>query len=229
VIREDGWSRHWIWEHSASVRELYAKRCRKAVEEMTAHAQAAELLAPRVARGDVLLDAGCGSGYFWHSLVARGIDVEYWGIDAAPSLIEIGREILPAYGLPPERLRTLRLEDLDGDVDHVVCINVLSNIDNYQRPLERLLKIARKSVILRESLKRGAEYHYVVDRFLDPGIELNVHVNHYDLGEVCEFVRTRGFDVTTVVDRRTRGESELVIGHPHYWTFLVADRRAAQR
>jgi SAM-dependent methyltransferase len=229
VIREDGWSRHWIWEHSASVRELYAKRCRKAVEEMTAHAQAAELLAPRVARGDVLLDAGCGSGYFWHSLVARGIDVEYWGIDAAPSLIEIGKEILPAYGLPPERLRALRLEDLDGDADHVVCINVLSNIDNYHRPLERLLKIARKSVILRESLKRGAEYHYVADRFLDPGVELNVHVNHYDLEEVCDFVRTRGFDVTTVVDRRTSGEPELVIGHPHYWTFLVADRRAAQR
>jgi len=229
VIRDDGWSRYWIWEHSASVRELYAKRCHRAVEEMTAHAQAAELLVPRVARGDVLLDVGCGSGYFWHSLVARGIDVEYWGIDAAPSLIAIGREILPTYGLPAERLRVVRIEDLDGEVDHVVCVNVLSNIDNYHRPLERLLKLSRKSVVLRESLKHGAEYHYVADRFLDPGVDLNVHVNHYDLDEVCEFVRMHGFDVTTIVDQRTGGAPELVIDHPHYWTFLVADRRAAQR
>ena len=225
MIRNDGWNRNCIWEHSTSVRELYAKRCRKAVEEMTAHAQAAELLAPRVAPGDVLLDVGCGSGYFWHSLVARGIEVEYWGIDAAPSLIAVGKDLLPAHGLPAEFLRALRIEDVDGDVDHVVCINVLSNIDNYHRPLERMLKVARKSVILRESLKAGAEYHYVADRFLDPGVELNVHVNHYDIDEVCEFVRARGFDVETIVDRRTGGEAELVIGHRHYWTFLVADRR----
>ena len=35
---------------------------------MTCHAQAAELLAPHVAPGDTLLDASCGSGYFFHSL-----------------------------------------------------------------------------------------------------------------------------------------------------------------
>jgi len=27
-----------------------------------------------------------------------------------------------------------------------------------------------------------------------------------------------------VTDRRTGGQPELVIGHLHYWTFLVADR-----
>jgi hypothetical protein len=28
-----------------------------------------------------------------------------------------------------------------------------------------------------------------------------------------------------VVDRRTGGKPEMVIGHPHHWTFLVATRR----
>ena len=227
MIRESGWHTYSIWDHSATVRELYTRRCRREVEEMTAHAQAAELLALRVQRGDTLLDAGCGSGYFFHALAARRIPAEYWGVDASTTLIEIGRESLPRFGLPAERLLHLRLEDLDGEVDHVVCLNVLSNIDNYHRPLERLLRMARKSVILRESLKHGAEYQYVRDTYLDPGMDLKVHVNHYDLDEVMGFIRSYGFDVAPVTDRRTGGQPELVIGYPHYWTFLVADRLKA--
>jgi SAM-dependent methyltransferase len=225
VISDDGFDRWSIWEHTSTVRELYRRRCRREAEEMTAHAQAAELLAPLVSPGDVLLDAGCGSGYFFHALSDREIPVEYHGIDASPSLIEIGREELPAHGLPADRLRVLRLDDLDGEVDHVTCINVLTNLDNYHRPLERLLACARKSVILRESLKEGSEYRYVRDEYLDEGVDLRVHVNAYDRDEVAEFVRSRGFDVRLVEDRYTGGEPDIVIDHPHYWTFLVAERR----
>ncbi len=225
-ISLNGWDRHSIWKHAASVRDLYARRCRRDAEEMTAHAQAADLLAPRVAAGDSVLDAGCGSGYFYHALKQRRLPVEYYGVDACATLLDIGRDILPRFGLTADRLIEGRLEDLDGAVDHVVCLNVLSNIDNYHRPLERFLTMARKSVILRESLKHGAEYHYVRDEFLDPGVELNVHVNHYDVDEVAAFAKARGFAAEIVVDRRTGGQPEAVIGHPHYWTFMVADRIA---
>jgi ubiquinone/menaquinone biosynthesis C-methylase UbiE len=224
MIRRDGWVRYCIWEHSQTVRDLYRRRCRREAEEMTAHAQAAELLKSRVSPGDTLLDAGCGSGYFYHALAAHGVPAQYWGIDAAPSLIDIGRAELPAFGLPAERLQAVRLEDLDGEFDHVVCINVLSNIDNYHRPLERLLRIARKSVILRESLKDGASYSYVRDNYLDPGVALNVHVNHYDRAEFEAFIRGYGFDVRLIEDRRSGGQPELVIDHPHYWTFVLAER-----
>lgn len=194
---------------------------------MTAHAQAAEILAGRIGAGDSVLDIGCGSGYFYHSLARRNLPVEYWGLDACDALIDIGREVLPSFGLPAERLINARIEDLSGEVDHVVCLNVLSNLDNFHRPLERFLKMARKSVILRESFKQGAEYHYVRDIFLDPGVDLKVHVNHYDIDEVTRFVASHGFNSEIVVDRRSGGQPELVIGHPHYWTFLVADRAAS--
>ena len=224
MIRDDGWLPHCIWEHSTSVRELYRRRCRKEEEEMTAHAQAAELLAPMVKVGDVLLDAGCGSGYFFHSLASRNMELTYFGIDAAPSLIEIGREEMPAFGLEAGRLKIVRIEDLDGSVDHVVCLNVLSNIDNYHRPLERLLAMAKKSLILRESLKKGAEYSWVKDSYLDPGVDLGVHINHYDFDDVSSFISARGFRARQVVDRRSGGKPEMVIDYPHYWTFIVAER-----
>jgi SAM-dependent methyltransferase len=229
TIAADGWHRHNIWEQSQTVRELYRARCRDEAEEMTCAAQAAELLASMVRPGESLLDVGCGSGYFWHSLRKRGIEVEYWGVDASDALLEIGREELPVHGLPAERLRTIRLEDLDGSVDHVVCMNVLSNIDNYHRPLERLLGMARRSLILRESLGQGSSYTYVRDEFLDPGVDLRVHVNRYDQREVMAFVESYGFSVRHEVDRRTNGKPELVIGHPHHWTFLVARRVERER
>jgi ubiquinone/menaquinone biosynthesis C-methylase UbiE len=224
MISDQGWHAYNIWEHSQAVRDLYARRCRLEAEEMTCAAQAAELLARHVAVGDVLLDVGCGSGYFFHSLKSRGIDVAYHGIDASPALIAIGRAHMPAHGLPSDRLMAMRIEDLTGEVDHTVCMNVLSNLDNYQRPLERLLKVTRKTLVLRESLKHGASYAYVKDEFLDPGYDLKVYVNAYDLDETCDFIRSYGFTPTVVVDRRSKGEPELVIGYPHYWTFVVAER-----
>jgi cyclopropane fatty-acyl-phospholipid synthase-like methyltransferase len=228
MIRDGGWRNYCIWEHSATVRELYARRCRLEEQEMTCAAQAAELLAPHVRPGDTVLDVGCGSGYFYHSLRRRGIPAVYFGIDAAPSLIAIGHAHLPAHGLSPDHLRVLRLEDLDGEADHVVCLNVLSNLDNYHRPLERILQCTRKTVVLRESCKQGASYAYVRDDYLDPGCDLKVHVNTYDLEEFQRFIEGYGFRVRRVPDRRTGDGPEMVIGHPHYWKFFAAERVACQ-
>ena len=223
-VEDDGWTAYNIWQHSAAVTDLYRSRARNHAEEMTCAAQAAELLGEFARPGESLIDVGCGSGYFYHSLRQRGLALNYYGIDATASFIEIGRRELATTGLPPDRLRTLRIEDFHGKADHVLCMNVLSNLDNFHRPLERILAAARKSLVLRESIKDGASYAYVRDRFLDPGVDLNVHVNAYDRAEVFDFIKQRGFSVREVTDRRSRGEPEMVIGYPHYWTFLVATR-----
>jgi SAM-dependent methyltransferase len=226
LIGKDGWAKFNIWEHSAQIRLLYAQRCRREVEEMTAHRQTVRLLFPHVRPGDILLDVGCGSGYLFHSLGGLPVPVEYYGIDASPALLEIGRSILPPYGLLPERLIELRIEDLRAEVDHVVCINVLSNLDNFHRPLERLLLAARRTVILRESISDFSRYSYVDDRYLDPDVHLKVHVNTYDRAEIAGFIRSYGYEVTFHVDEFTGGLPQEVIGHPHWWTFVEAVRGA---
>ena len=227
AIRRDGFAAFSTWAHSATVRSLYRSRCRCEVEEMTAHRQAIELLRPHVEPGDVLLDAGCGSGYFFHSIRVRNLPLEYFGIDACAPLLDIGRNELSAYGLAPDRLIDLRIEDLAGEVDHALCINVLTNMDNYQRPLERLLLTARKTVILRESISDVASYAYVRDDFLDAGVNLKVHVNTYDRAEIASFIESYGFDVAFHEDEYTGGRVQQVIGYPHWWTFVCAIRRAS--
>ena len=225
MINSNGYLKYHTWEHSSNVKELYARRCRREVEEQTCAAQAAELLAPHIAPGDSLLDVGCGSGYFYHSLKSRDIPADYYGIDSAPALIRIGQQIMPEFGLPAENLMVMRIEDLDGEVDHVLCMNVLSNMDNYHRPLERILKTARKTVVLRESCKKDAEYLYVRDDYLDDDVDLKVHINAYDIFELMAFIQSYGYRVQSVVDRRSGGKPEMVIDYPHYWTLFVAERQ----
>ena len=45
---------------------------------------------------ETVMDAGCGSGYFYHSLRKRSIPVEYFGIDATACFIDLGQQHLPA-------------------------------------------------------------------------------------------------------------------------------------
>lgn len=224
MINGLGYNKYCTWEHSKTIERLYTQRCNNEAEEMTCARQAAEILQTLVKPGDELLDAGCGSGFFYHSLKKRNIPAEYFGIDASQKLIDIGRCILPNWGLPAQRLQVMRIEDLDGDVDHVLCMNVLSHIDNYHRPLERLLHCAKKTLILRESLGDTASCQYIIDKYLDENITLKVHINTYSLSEVKKFIESYGFSVTEIVDLRTGGNVEYIIDYPHYWKFLVARR-----
>ncbi|MBM3968222.1 MAG: methyltransferase domain-containing protein, partial [Planctomycetes bacterium] len=185
--------------------------------------QAGELLAKNARAGESLLDAGCGSGYFFHSI--EKLRLEYAGIDASPCLIRIGHEEMPRFGCPASRLSCARIEDLQGKVDHVVCMNVLSNVDNFHRPLERLLSMTTRTLILRESMwDRPSEYSYVADKYLDKGMELYVHVNTYNQSEIAGLGERMGFGVTFLLDERTQGRPEMVIGYPHHWSFVVFEK-----
>lgn len=223
-VYDDGWAHYNIWSHSRTVRDLYTRRAKDVEAEMTCAAQAAEILSSIATPGDRVLDVGCGSGYFFHSLRRRDLPYSYYGIDATPEFIEIGRRELARFGCGAERLKAIRIEDFRGEFDHVVCMNTLSNLDNFHRPLERILEAARVSVVLRESIADSPCYSYVEDEFLDEGVSLKVHVNVYDREEITRFIRDYGFSVEEVIDRRTRGEPEMVIGYPHHWTFMVAKR-----
>ena len=51
-----------------------------------------------------------------------------------------------------------------------------------------------------------------------------MHVNHYDRAQFAAFIRGYGFEVTLIEDLRSGGQPELVIGHPHHWNFVLAER-----
>jgi predicted TPR repeat methyltransferase len=225
MIRTDGFEHYNSWGHSASLRELYRRRCQRREPEMTCAAQAADLLAPLAVNGQTILDVGCGSGYFFHSLKNRNIPLEYYGVDATASLIKIGQEELPSYGLPADRLQSAQIEDLTGTVDFVLCMNVLTYLGNFHAALARILDIAETNIILRESFSDIEDYAFVLDDQLDEGMELNVHINTYNRRSVRNFIQARGFDVIEIQDIHSGGQPEFFLSRAHHWRFLVATRK----
>ena len=217
-----------IWEHSQTVRELYATRA-NGQGEMDAAAQAAEILAPFIQKSNPkprLLDAGCGSGYLWHSFQKHKLNLEYHGLDYSPSLIEIGQQILPSYGLPESHLKCGTIEDLQGEsFDLVVLINTLSFCPDFRQPLDRLASTNPQIILIRDNFGPETIIRWELDGYLDAGYNhLKAYWNQWSIPEVSTFLADYGYNITPITDRRTAGLEEMVVGKSYFWSWLLATR-----
>jgi len=215
-----------IWEHSQKVRELYRRRAH-GLDEMDASAQAADLAAPFIQQRQStprLLDAGCGSGYLWHSFKKRGLAVDYFGLDYSPTLIEIGREALPRHGLPAERLICGAIEDIHGQAyDLVALLNTLTFCPDYREPLDRLISTGPEILIIRDNFGPTTIRRWEIDGYLDDGYNhLKAYWNQWGADEVTEFLAGYGYEVDPIADKRANGRVEMVVDKPYYWSWLVA-------
>ncbi len=213
------------WANDKRLLELYKKRCRQEVEEMTCAAQAAEILANKIKPGETLLDAGCGGGYYYWSFKKRKIPIEYYGLDYTPEMIKLAREeMCKQTDLTETRFLLEAIENLDVIFDNIICFNVLTNNPHYALPLERLLKCTKKRLLLRESLSEELKIVYTKDNYVDQNKDINVYLNTYPLEEVKDFIKNFGFNVTQIFDKRSKDDIETVVDVPHYWKILLAER-----
>lgn len=84
----------------------------------------------RDARVRRILDAGCGPASLLRHLAKDGLDV--YGFDLTPEMVQAGRKVLKARGVPPNRLWTgsvlSRAAYGQRRYDAVVCIGVMPHI-----------------------------------------------------------------------------------------------------
>ena len=213
--------------------ELFAHSCvlRSTGEapEQDSVLQVKELLDQRLSRGGSVLDVGCAAGHAWRSL--RDLGLDYFGIDQYTRAIEIGRLILGAQGLPIERLRDIRLEDLPpGErYDAVISLSTLLYFPMFHEPLALMARAAKKWLIVRSSFGDNTSIRYLPDILLEPGYEgLHAYFNIYSRTDVQRFLEDHGFNVTWHPDRRQtekfKGIPESVGGIDLPYEFLVAER-----
>lgn len=215
------------WARDRALLDLYRARCRREAIEMTCAAQAARILADRIEGPETLLDAGCGGGYYYWSFRDRGLPVEYYGLDYTPEMVDLARaELAPRAGINLDRFELGAIEDIDRPFDTIVCFNVLTNSPHYALPLERLLRSARRRVLLRESMADHLIVRYDPDLYLDEDARgMRVYHNTYPMDEVIGLMEDLGFAVRRIVDERTNDGTEVVSGVPLRWRILLAERR----
>ena len=124
------------------------------------------------------------------------------------------------YGLSSKKLINIRLEDVSQKFDHIVCINVLTYLDNIYKYLERMINLSNKSIIVRESFHTRDIYKYVPDNYLDKDKKINTYINTYSIKKISLFLKNFNCDFKFIKDEYTKGKAQKVIGHNHYWKFL---------
>jgi cyclopropane fatty-acyl-phospholipid synthase-like methyltransferase len=146
--------------------------------------------------------------------------LNYFGIDSSSKLIAIGKKYMVNYGLSSKKLVNMRLEDVSQKFDHIVCINVLTYLDNIYKYLERMINLSNKSIIIRESFHTRDIYKYVPDNYLDKDKKINTYINTYSIKKISLFLKNFNCDFKLIKDQYTKGKVQKVIGHNHYWKFL---------
>lgn len=217
-----------IWEHSQNVRQLYATRA-QGQGEMDASAQAVEILTPFITSATHpprLLDAGCGSGYLWHSFKKRNLNIQFHGLDYSPSLIELGQKILPQHGLSASRLQCGTIEDLQGqNFELITIINTMTFCPDFRQPLDRLAATNPQVILIRDNFGPQTIIRWEIDGYLDQNFNhLKAYWNQWNIQEVTQFLTNYGYHCTTIKDKRTQGQMETVVDKPYFWSWLLATK-----
>ena len=123
--------------------------------------QVLALLAQLVPSGGRVLDMGCGTGPVLAELRAAGWQCS--GLDAAPDMLAQARERLAAAGLPDDDLHQgdCRAAPFpDGSFDAVLCMGVISYIEDYAPILREIRRLVRPGGIAIVTCRNAARPVY---------------------------------------------------------------------
>jgi ubiquinone/menaquinone biosynthesis C-methylase UbiE len=169
-----------VWNADSGYGDILYRRALGALPEMESARAIAQLLKDQVRCDDRLLDVGCGAGHYLRSLrQAISVPFSYTGADATALYIALARQawhcdtaarfaVADAFALP----------FADGAFDLVMSCNLLLHLPSIARPLQELVRVSRRHVVVRTLIGersfriqevRGTETASDPDEFDDAG------------------------------------------------------------
>jgi ubiquinone/menaquinone biosynthesis C-methylase UbiE len=140
-----------VWPSMSDYGTLLYRRAIGELPEMESARTAALRMREYVRAGDRILDVGCGAGHYLRSL-RRAIDVPftYLGIDATPGYVDLARRAWSGDEQASfQQGDVFALPFADGEFDLVMSCNLLLHLPSIQRPLAELVRVARRTVLVR--------------------------------------------------------------------------------
>jgi ubiquinone/menaquinone biosynthesis C-methylase UbiE len=146
------------WDKDQAYGDLFFKRATGELPEMESSKALAKIIQPYLEEGDKIGDIGCGGGHYLRSLDNKATKkFHYVGVDQTAYYIQKANEAFTKK----ENKNELRLTTnfIQGDifsiplnnneVDVTICNNVLLHLPSIEKPLTELLRITKKTVIIR--------------------------------------------------------------------------------
>lgn len=140
-----------IWEDDTAYGDIFYQRALGTLPEMESARAITQLLKGQVRSHDRLLDVGCGAGHYLRSLrQSLSVPFVYTGVDATLPYIRLARKawqedpaasfaVADAYALP----------FADQTFDLVMSCNLLLHLPSIVRPLQELVRVSRRYVVIR--------------------------------------------------------------------------------
>lgn len=127
--------------------------------------------------------------------------------------------------MDPERFRLGWIECLEDRFDTILCFNVVTNSPHYALGLERLLRCARRRVLLREGLGPELVVRYTPNTYLDEGRRhIRVYHNTIRTRKWCGSSRSTASAWRACATSGPGTGTEMVVDIPHHWRILLAER-----
>lgn len=147
-----------VWDANIEYGDVFYKRATGSLPEMESSKAAAKHVKKILQSGDKLIDIGCGAGHYLKSLVNTiVIPFNYLGVDATDYYVKLGNK---AWSSQIEDTSCLETADFkQGDIfnipvqaneaDVVMCNNVLLHLPSVEKPINELIRISKKYIIIR--------------------------------------------------------------------------------
>ncbi len=174
-----------VWHNNRSYGDLMKRRALGEEPEMESAKQLMRLVGDIYRPGMTLLDIGCSTGHFIHSLRQLDNNLSYCGLDITLPYLSLAQQIWSA---------TTRCKFVCGDVfelpiksdsfDIVTCVTVLQNLPEYYAPVREMFRVCREQLILRLLL---SDFTYAIKRFEGHASEF-VYYNIWSIEEFTKYL-----------------------------------------
>jgi len=154
-------------------------------------------------KGKIVLDAGCGNGYWSRRLAQRAKKVV--GIDFTEELIRIAESKLPSHNLEFRQGNLKELKFPDSKFDVVLCNMVLIDVDDLDKVIGELARVLKPNGVLIASITHPCFENPPNTTTLEDkkGRKIGRLVKHY-------------FKVGLVVDTNQNWDTQREYQHYHY-------------
>jgi len=131
--------------------DVYYKRAIGVYPEMESSKAVAKFVKKYVKNNYSILDVGCACGQYFRSL-SRTIkkNFTYTGVDPYDIFLDKAKKAWRNYkNVSFKKGNIFKLPFKNGEFDIVICNNVLLHIPNLIKPIKELLRVAKRTVIIR--------------------------------------------------------------------------------
>lgn len=173
-----------------SYAEVLFKRATGALPEMETSKALAKLLKSRVKESDIVCDVGCGAGHFLRSFLREwDVPFSYMGIEYTPLFLHKALEAWkhqPQASFKQGSVFDIPREDQSSDI--TVCSNVLTHMPTIVKPVEELIRITKRTLVIRSTLgDRSYRIQQVFNRSFWPYTHVDVKDEFEDDGTPRSF------------------------------------------